>query len=137
MKKKHKSKKKINKSGILNRVFEDFKNRQKIKEKKELKAINEQIKKDQEKIKFKEKEQKIKEEEQRRKEESLKRKDDEIKLKDKDQKRENEELRSELSAFDVSFFNEIEDLKYRESKAQQTIIELKAQLNDINNHDSV
>merc|ERR1719297_482346 len=45
--------------------------------------------------------------------------------------RENEELRSELSAFDVSFFNEIEDLKYREAKAQQTVIELKAQLDNI------
>jgi len=42
--------------------------------------------------------------------------------------RENEELKSELSAFDVNFFNEIEDLKYRESEAQQTIIQLQNQL---------
>merc|ERR1712130_498549 len=51
--------------------------------------------------------------------------------------KENSELRSELSAFDVSFFNEIEDLKYRESQAQQTVIELRAQLDNIvqNEHD--
>jgi len=47
--------------------------------------------------------------------------------------KENNELRSELSAFDVSFFNEIEDLKYRESQAQQRIIELQFQLNGNHN----
>jgi len=43
-------------------------------------------------------------------------------------KQENEALRSELSAFDVDFFNEIEDLKYREAQAQRTIVELQSQL---------
>eukprot|EP01083_Nonionella_stella_P096366 270873_1 len=43
-------------------------------------------------------------------------------------KKENVELRSELSAFDVTFFNEIEDLKYREAQAQQMINDLQSQL---------
>jgi len=47
-------------------------------------------------------------------------------------KKENEELRSELSAFDVDFFNEIEDLKYREAQAQQTIADLQSQLQTFN-----
>lgn len=47
-------------------------------------------------------------------------------------KKENGELRSELSAFDVDFFNEIEDLKYREAQAKQTIAELQSQLQTAN-----
>ena len=63
MRKNKKKSRAIKKSGILNRVYEDFKNRQKIKERKELKLISEQIKKDQGRLKLKEKEQKLKEKE--------------------------------------------------------------------------
>ena len=55
MRKNKKKSRVIKKSGILNRVYEDFKNRQKIKERKELKLISEQIKKDQDRLKSKEK----------------------------------------------------------------------------------
>lgn len=46
-------------------------------------------------------------------------------------KEENNALRSELSAFDISFFNEIEDLKYREYEGSKTITELRLQLKEM------
>jgi len=38
---------------------------------------------------------------------------------------ENEALRKELGAFDISFFDEIEDLKFREKAASELIVELR------------
>ena len=47
---------KKSKDGLLSRVYEDFKNNQKNKEKKEIKFREEQLEKNQEKLKFKERE---------------------------------------------------------------------------------
>ena len=67
MKKKKIYKKRAKKLGLLNKVYEDFKNKQKIKEKKELKFREEQIKKEQEKLRLKEEKLRLKEKEQKKK----------------------------------------------------------------------
>ena len=55
MRKIKKIKKKNVDKGILSKIYQDFKNNQKSKEKKELKYLEEQIKKDLEKFKLREK----------------------------------------------------------------------------------
>ena len=67
-------------------MYEDFKNNQKIKEKKELKIREDQIKKDLDKIKVKDRDIKVKEEDLKKKEDILKVKDNDYhsyKTKDK------------------------------------------------------
>ena len=79
-KKKTYSKKKINKPKkigiLLNKVFEEYKKKQKNNEKKEIRLREEAIKKDQVKIITKEKEQKLKDEDLKKKEEQIKKKDE-------------------------------------------------------------
>ena len=47
----------------------------------------------------------------------------------KEVQKENTALHDELSAFDISFFNEIEDLKYREEQSRKMVQKLQKELN--------
>ena len=67
-------------TSIFNKMYEDFKNNQKIKEKKELKIREDQIKKDLDKIKVKDRDIRTKEEDLKKKEDILKVKDNDLKL---------------------------------------------------------
>ena len=99
MKKRISSKKR--EAGILDRVYQDFKNRRKLQERKEVKLKSEQIKKDLEKIKQKDKEQKLKEKEQSKTEELIKLKDKEQKIKDEEQAQIEEKLELKYQEINV------------------------------------
>ena len=79
--------KKNKKTGILNKVYEDFKIRQKNNDKKEIKLKEELIKKNQEKIKLIEKEQRLIKKKQDQKEDDLKIREKELDLKELNQEK--------------------------------------------------
>jgi len=80
-------------SESLNKVYKNYKNKQKIKDKNELKLREEQIKKGQKKIGLKEKEQSKNQNEIKLKEQELGIKDQELSFKEKEQSKKHDKIK--------------------------------------------
>ena len=89
----------IKNDGLLSRVYEDFKNNQKNREKKEIKFREEQLEKNQEKLKLKERELKLKDKECLKRDEELKLKEEKLKHLEKEQKQKEDILRLKEKEF--------------------------------------